>query len=96
MKVNVYFYGVLKKFAGYSHIEVEVEENTSIKKLVRAVIKKINKADFAERFYDRNRDFVKPDIVVLINDKDINLLEGEKTIIKEGNKIVFIPSIHGG
>jgi len=96
MKVSIYFYGVLKKLAGFSHIEVEVEDKISIKSLIKTIIRKVDKKEFTERFYDKDTEFIKPDIIVLINDRDINLLGRENTAIKDGDKVVFIPSIHGG
>ncbi|MHA1597047.1 MAG: MoaD/ThiS family protein [Candidatus Asgardarchaeia archaeon] len=34
--------------------------------------------------------------VVLVNDIEISALKGEKTRLKEGDRLVFIPVIHGG
>jgi ubiquitin related modifier 1 len=39
---------------------------------------------------------VRPGILVLVNDADWELCEREAYLVKEGDKIVFISTLHGG
>jgi molybdopterin converting factor small subunit len=39
---------------------------------------------------------VKPEILIFIDDKEIQTLQKLSTPLSDGNKIVFLSSIHGG
>ncbi len=41
-------------------------------------------------------DRMRPDIVVFINDSDSMLTGGMASPLKEGDEVVFLPSVHGG
>jgi MoaD family protein len=39
---------------------------------------------------------LRPDIIVFINNTETAILGGEKAELKEGDEVVFLPSVHGG
>lgn len=97
MKVKVVFYGVLKTLSNTESLELEFsQDSVKLKDLVHKIVEIIDGAEFSERFLDKETLFVKPDIIVLVNDRDIGLLAEEETVIKDNTVVVFIPSTHGG
>lgn len=49
----------------------------------------------AERFLDGDRNLRKH-IILYLNDEDVRFLEGLKTAISDGDKVVFQPASAGG
>lgn len=47
------------------------------------------------RLFDKSGN-VRPDVIIFINGKDVNLMGGENSKIKDGDEIVILPSVHGG
>lgn len=41
-------------------------------------------------------DKIRPGILVLVNDVDYELLEGNKYVLKNGDTVLFISTLHGG
>jgi molybdopterin converting factor small subunit len=93
-KVNIKFLGVLKKVYGGPETSFEIEENEKLKDIIQKLIAfspKIKKI-----LIDPELDDPRPNAVILINGKEISVLNGLETIIKNKHKIVFLPTIHGG
>ncbi|MHA1506615.1 MAG: MoaD/ThiS family protein [Candidatus Asgardarchaeia archaeon] len=66
---------------------LEVDEGTIVKDIFKRLI------DMG--FLDSDPDEIF-NFVVLVNDIEISALKGEKTSLKDGDRVVFIPVIHGG
>lgn len=38
----------------------------------------------------------KPGIIIIVNDTDYDVLEGENTVLNDNDNIVFVSTLHGG
>lgn len=38
----------------------------------------------------------KPGIIVIVNDTDYDVLEGENTVLNDNDNVVFVSTLHGG
>ncbi|MCD6380797.1 MAG: MoaD/ThiS family protein [Candidatus Odinarchaeota archaeon] len=61
----------------------------------RATVKDVFKRMISMGVLDSNPNEIF-NFVVLVNDIEISALRGEKTRLREGDRLVFIPVIHGG
>lgn len=95
IEVNVKFFGVLRKSAGKEKTKVVLEKPANIKNLIQKLIEKLPK-EFEESLLDAELKDPRPNALILINGKEINILNGLETILKEGDEITFIPVTHGG
>lgn len=80
-------------FAGQKVIQLEAPENTTIAELVNTLNSQYAK-DKKDMFCTGNK--VRPGILVLVNDVDWELLEVDKTVLKDKDTICFISTLHGG
>ena len=39
---------------------------------------------------------IKSNMIIILNDKEIGVLDGLKTCVKDGDNVAIIPTIHGG
>lgn len=93
MKISLVFNGGLEFLFGKEKMEFETEKSKYLlKDLVLELKGKLDKPHF---FVDTSNS-VRPGILVLVNDTDYELLDGENYEIKDKDEIVFISTLHGG
>lgn len=93
MKINLVFNGGLEFLFGKEKMEFETEKSKYLlKDLVLELKGKLDKPNF---FVDTS-NAVRPGILVLVNDTDYELLDGENYELKDKDEIVFISTLHGG
>lgn len=93
MRVRVKFVATLKPLALVPMREVKVEDGCSLADL----LKEIGRVE-SDRLVRRlmNGEGLQPDILVLVNGVEISALQGTSTRLREGDEVVFLPSVHGG
>ena len=92
-KVNVRLLGVLRGVSGRSRITVEIEHPT-IGKVLQALMDSMPPE--AKQLVDPEIRDPRPDTIILVNGKEISVLKGLETEVKEEDEIVLIPVSHGG
>jgi MoaD family protein len=93
-KVNVKLLGVLRGVSGKSLISLRLEKST-----VQAMIQKLADSlpkEAKKLFQDSDLSYLGPNMLILINGKEISVLKGLETEIKEDDEVVVIPVSHGG
>ncbi|MCX8204557.1 MAG: phosphoribosyltransferase family protein [Candidatus Nezhaarchaeota archaeon] len=93
MKVVVKFAATLRPLASAPEREIEVEDGLTLSDLVR-VVAKVESDRLVRRLL--NGEELQSDILTLINGVEISALQGTSTRLKEGDEVVFLPSVHGG
>lgn len=93
MKVTVKFVATLRPLALSPTREVEVEDGGCLLDLIK-VISRVESEKLIRRLLDG--EGLQPDILTLINGVEISALQGVFTKLKEGDEVVFLPSVHGG
>ena len=95
MVVNVKFVGALRHIAGQSKIAVACAEDFSIKDLIQKII--IDMPAMKASIINQQTDgSVKNSALILINEREISVLNGIDTLLVNGDEVVFIPVVHGG
>ena len=92
MKVTVRVFGELVKIVGKRHV-LELEEGATVGSLSNLLARN---AGVKRRGYLGNYRVAGGDLAVLVNGKSIQLLEGIKTTLREGDEVVFLPPAAGG
>jgi len=93
--VRIRLLAVLKPLAKNDVLELEVSEDINLEELTKLVAK-VGGEKLAARLLDPIDGSLQPDIMVLINGVDINLLDGLRTKLKDGDEVIFLPTVHGG
>ncbi|MEM2539552.1 MAG: MoaD/ThiS family protein [Candidatus Bathyarchaeia archaeon] len=94
MKVEVRMLGMLKKISGRDRVSLDLDEGLRLREVIERILEEIN--SLKDVLLDPELRDPRPNIIVLVNGKDISVLDGLDTQIKDGDEIVFIPIIHGG
>jgi len=92
MKVRVRLFGDVSESVGSKHI-VEIDQDTTIISLTNTLQKKagLTRGGYIGEFRVDGQD-----IAIMVNGKNIALLEGVKTILSDGDDIVIMPFVIGG
>jgi molybdopterin converting factor small subunit len=94
VNVNVKLLGVFRVFSGKNSISLKLKKPT-----VREAVEKIAETLSAESkrmLIDPELNDPRPNALILVNGKEISVLKGLETEVKEGDQIILIPVSHGG
>ena len=92
--IQIEFIGILQDKTSICQSEIKLNEPITIRTLLQRIISDFPKAN--DLLLDSESAPLKQKILVFVNGKEINVLNGLETMLKEGDEIVFVPIIHGG
>jgi len=93
MPLTLKFIGALRQISGKTQLTVNFQERMSLKDLITKISQEMPQLD--KTFSDQLNDS-KSNALVLINGREISVLNGLETKLNDGDEIVFIPVVHGG
>lgn len=93
MAITIKFIGALRHLAQKSQLELSYQP-LSIKDLVADISQQF--PALAHTFRDETLNDSKSNSLILINGREISVLNGYKTKLNDGDEIVFVPVVHGG
>lgn len=94
VNVKVRLLGVFRGLSGKSQLSLELKQGT-----VRNVIETVSKSLSSEArrlLIDPELNDPRPNALILLNGKEINVLNGLETEVQEGDNLTIIPVSHGG
>jgi molybdopterin synthase sulfur carrier subunit len=94
VNVTVRFVGSLRTATGKTMIVIRLKENAQLKEVIKAVAAKSPKLQ--KMATDSGLNDFRINNLILVNEKDISVLNGVDTMIKDGDEVVFVPVVHGG
>ena len=94
MAVTLKFLGALRHASGKDSESLNFPENTSVLDVVEAISRKT--PGLRRNLIDEQLDSPKPNALILVNGKEISILKGLDTKVKDGDELVFVPVVHGG
>ena len=93
MVLTVKFIGALRHISGETQLTINYEEDMSLKKLIAKISLEVPKLE--KSFSDQTVDSTS-NALILVNGREISVLNGLETKLNDGDEIVFIPVVHGG
>jgi len=94
MRVTVKFVGAFRGMSGKSKLTFELKDATPLKQVIEEIARKLPKLE--KILVDPELEDSRPNMLILVNGKEISVLNGLRTKIKDGDEIVLIPVVHGG
>jgi len=94
LAVTVKFIGVFRSVSGKAKTTLSFEDTVSLKEALKKIVEQIPKLERA--LIDSELEDPRPNTLILVNGKEISILNGLETIIRDGDEVVFIPVVHGG
>lgn len=92
MKITVRVFGDLAPLLGRRHA-LELDEGTTVATLTRRIAEE---AGLKRQGYLGRYRVGRSELAVLVNGRNIALLEGVKTPLRDGDEIVILPPSAGG
>ncbi len=94
MPLTVKFIGALRHISGKTQLTVEFQQDISLKELVANLSQDLPPLE--KTFGDQQLNDSKSNTLILVNGREISVLNGYETKLSDGDEIVFIPVVHGG
>jgi molybdopterin synthase sulfur carrier subunit len=94
MKVEVKFFTSLREITGKKTEEIQLHNTVTVEELLTLLSDKYGK-QFHEYVYSKKWK-AQSFLSFLVNGKNINVLEGFGTELKEGDVIAILPPVGGG
>ncbi len=94
MPLTVKFIGALRHLSGKTQFTVTFQEGISIKQLVTNISKEM--PTLKHTFSDQELNDSRSNSLILVNGREISVLNGYETKLNDGDEIVFVPVVHGG
>jgi molybdopterin synthase sulfur carrier subunit len=90
----VKFIGALRRFSGAEELAVECKDCTSIGALMAKLVKDM--PGLRQSLFDQQLVDPRANALIIVNGREISVLDGFETKLKDGDQVVFIPIVHGG
>ena len=94
MLIRVRFVGSLRSFSGKSKLIFDVAKASTVKQAIDKIVEK--KPRVRKALVDVELDDPRPLVLILVNEREISVLDGLDTVLNEGDEMVIVPVVHGG
>lgn len=95
INVQINFLGIYQRIAGKKSVQLKLEKQSTIRKAVTELAEKVSE-EFKQVLIDSELEGQRPKALILVNGKEISVLEGLETKINQAKEITLIPMVHGG
>jgi len=92
--VKVRLLGVFRGFSGKSQLALKLEQVT-VKDVIQTLAESLS-TEARRLLIDPELNDPRPNALILLNGKEINVLNGLETEVEEGDEVTLIPISHGG
>jgi len=94
MIVSVKFVGSFRGLSGRNVFAVAFRKSVSVEVLVKKVVESLPKLKNA--LINPNSGEPRRNMLVLVNGREISVLDGFETALNDEDEVVFVPVMHGG
>ena len=94
MKVEVKFFTSLREITGKKVDQVQSLKTITVGELLVGLSEKYGK-EFKEYLYNK-KGKARAYLMILVNGKGINVLQGPETKLKDGDTVAILPPVGGG
>jgi len=90
----VKFIGALRHLSGKTQFTIDFQDDISIKQLIDTITQQL--PALKHTFSDQELNDSRSNSLILVNGREISVLNGLETKLCDGDEIVFVPVVHGG
>ena len=94
MTITVKFVGSLRHVSRVNELALNREEGCSVKNLVTEIAREL--PELKRSLIDSQLEDPSPNALILVNGREISVLDGLETRLMDGDEVVFVPVVHGG
>ncbi len=88
------FLGALRHVAGAGEITLNVKGAISVKEMLKEIAREL--PALKHSLNDQKPEELKSNALILVNGREISVLDGLETKLKDGDELVLVPVVHGG
>jgi len=93
--VEVRFLGIFQRLSGKKRFKLKLEEPATVRKLVMNLTETFS-SEFKQVLVDSQLGDPRPNALILVGGKEISVLQGLETEVRDSEEIVLVPVVHGG
>jgi molybdopterin synthase sulfur carrier subunit len=94
MVANVKFIGSFRTISGKDKLALKLAGSATLRKVVKKIVHELPR--LKQILIDPELGEPRANMLILVNGKEISVLQGLETVIKDGDEVVFVPVLHGG
>jgi sulfur-carrier protein len=94
MAITLKFMGALRHASGADKLKIDFSKVSSIKDLIKEISHE--KPELKRALTDNQSKEQITNALILVNGREISVLDGYETKIKDLDEVVFVPVTHGG
>jgi len=94
MVITVRLIGAFRSLSGKSKLTITFEEIVPLREAIQKIVKEQPKIKRA--LIDPELEDPRPNTLILVNGKEISVLNGLDTMLEDEDEVVFVPVVHGG
>ena len=94
MPLSIKFIGALRHISGKTQLAVNFQEGMSVKALLSKLAQDL--PELKKTFNDHELNDSRSNSLILVNGREISVLNGLETKLNDGDEIIFVPVVHGG
>jgi molybdopterin synthase sulfur carrier subunit len=94
MAITVKFVGALRHFSGAGELALDYKRCASVEELVNKIVEEV--PELKRSLIDRQLEDPRTNALILVNGREISVLNGLETKLNDGDDVVFVPVVHGG
>jgi len=94
MVITVKFIGAFRSISGKSKLSITAKDAIRLSEVIKRIIEE--KPKIKRALIDPELEDPRPNTLILVNGKEISILNGLDTMIENGDEVVFVPVVHGG
>jgi molybdopterin synthase sulfur carrier subunit len=95
MKVKVKFFAIVRELAGRKEEVVDLDDQATVRILLDKLVAE-HGAKFRDYILDPASNEPKGHVQFLMDGRNITLMQGLETILKEGASLAILPPVGGG
>lgn len=93
--ITVNFVGALREITGKNAVSLKIGGSAIVKDAI-SELSNYFPSEFRQAVTDPELADPRPNVLILVNKKEIGVLDGLRTRVENGDELVLIPISHGG
>jgi molybdopterin converting factor small subunit len=90
----VKFIGVFRSASGKDRLSLKFRNTVLLREAVKEIVRQL--PQIKRLLIDPELEDPRPNTLMLVNGKEIGVLNGLDTVLEDGDEVVLVPVVHGG
>ena len=94
MALIVKLIGPLRHISGTNELALDFHHEATVRELILEITKEL--PVLTESLIDQQLKDPRPNVLIIVNGKEISVLNGLETSLQDEDEVVLVPVVHGG